>query len=500
MYTYICLGGVALEPIWQGVKNSSEDNYTKSSMGSVTAYSGTLRRYALMLITLGSWVDCFLIVLCLYVVSEAFLISWDDRLTNYALLSIIVFYAAGQVGGLYRSARVRRLRSAYFKITANLLFVLLSVLVLQALTQVDYPQNPIFFLSWMVFAWCLVVLAHTSVRLSTRYLRASGYDMRTVALVGVTEKSLAMRKAFEQHPWMGFSVLGYFDDRAFSRCNHLQSTEIIGDTEKLVKMCEKALVDNVYICLPLAAERRIRCLVKRLSNSTVSIYFCPDLNDVSWLSGGATQIMDHWVMNLVETPFVGHYRVMKRLEDLVIALLLFPLLTPLMLLIALMVRITSPGPAFYVQTRSGVDGKPFRMYKFRSMFSENSHMAFRQASKDDARVTPLGAFLRKTSLDELPQLINVLKGDMSIVGPRPHPDVVNDSLRNKIQSYMLRHKIKPGITGLAQVSGLRGETPTLEKMEQRIEKDLEYIRHWSLWLDLKILFKTLWRFTGKDVY
>jgi putative colanic acid biosynthesis UDP-glucose lipid carrier transferase len=206
------------------------------------------------------------------------------------------------------------------------------------------------------------------------------------------------------------------------------------------------------------------------------------------------------IISIVESPFVDNQRYLKRVEDLLICITAMPLVIPLMAVVAVLVKLSSTGPVLYKQNRYGIKGKSFQMYKFRTMYYEPEGSEFVQATKNDPRITRLGAFLRKTSLDEIPQFLNVLIGNMSVVGPRPHPDTVNEDLRKLIRRYMLRHKIKPGITGLAQVSGLRGETESLSKMEQRIEQDLEYIRHWSLWLDVKILFKTIFSLSGNDVY
>ena len=197
------------------------------------------------------------------------------------------------------------------------------------------------------------------------------------------------------------------------------------------------------------------------------------------------------VISVIESPFTGHSGMVKRLEDWVLLLVLLPVVSILAILISVLVAITSRGPILFRQSRYGLDGKTFVMWKFRTMYVDNCNEAFSQVRQNDPRITPFGRFLRATSLDELPQFFNVLKGDMSIVGPRPHPDVVNEDLRKRIHRYMIRHKVAPGITGLAQVNGCRGETSALEDMEKRVYYDLEYLRYWSLGLDFKILFRTL---------
>jgi putative colanic acid biosynthesis UDP-glucose lipid carrier transferase len=219
------------------------------------------------------------------------------------------------------------------------------------------------------------------------------------------------------------------------------------------------------------------------------------------MHGRLSNVGDIDAISVFESPHYGVQTYFKRTFDILFSASALVLLSPLLLVIALAVRLTSKGPAIFKQNRYGLDGKQIGVYKFRSMkVLENSDNVV-QATKDDQRVTPLGALLRRTSLDELPQFLNVLRGEMSVVGPRPHAVAHNEHYRNRVAFYMLRHKVKPGITGWAQVNGWRGETDTLDKMEKRVEFDLHYIRNWSLWWDVKIIIKTLFKgFGGKNVY
>ena len=255
---------------------------------------------------------------------------------------------------------------------------------------------------------------------------------------------------------------------------------------------KKHRIDVIYLSLPMASQQRILALLDALRDTTTSIYFVPDTFVTDLIQGRMDSVGGMPVVAVCETPFTGMNRLIKRGSDIVLALLILTLISPLLLVIALCVKLTSPGPVIFRQRRYGLDGSEIIVYKFRSMTVMDDGDVVRQAQKHDARLTPIGAFLRKTSLDELPQFFNVLQGRMSIVGPRPHAVAHNEMYRKLIKGYMLRHKVAPGITGWAQVSGYRGETDTLEKMKGRIDHDLEYLRNWSLRLDLFIVAKTVW--------
>ncbi|MGZ5042367.1 MAG: undecaprenyl-phosphate glucose phosphotransferase, partial [Usitatibacter sp.] len=254
---------------------------------------------------------------------------------------------------------------------------------------------------------------------------------------------------------------------------------------------KKHRVDLIYVTLPMASQPRIMKLLDDLRDTTASVYFIPDIFLFDLIQGRMDTIGGLPVLALCETPFFGMNAMVKRLSDIVLASLILVLIAPAMLAIAIGVKATSRGPVLFRQRRYGLDGREILVYKFRSMTVTEDGAVVRQATKNDQRVTPFGAFLRRTSLDELPQFINVLQGRMSIVGPRPHAVAHNEQYRKLIKSYMIRHKVRPGITGWAQVNGLRGETETVDKMQARIEYDLDYLRHWSLKLDFHIIWRTI---------
>ncbi|MGE5794143.1 MAG: undecaprenyl-phosphate glucose phosphotransferase, partial [Bacteroidota bacterium] len=263
-----------------------------------------------------------------------------------------------------------------------------------------------------------------------------------------------------------------------------------GALARLADYARSHRVDVIYIALPMASQPRILKLLEDLRDTTASIYFVPDIFVSDLIQARVDSIGGLPVVAVCETPFYGFNGLAKRLSDIVLASLILALLAPLMAVIAAGVKLSSPGPALFKQRRYGVDGRKIVIYKFRTMTVAEDGDVVRQATRNDSRVTRFGAFLRRTSLDELPQFINVLQGRMSVVGPRPHAVAHNEMYRKLIRGYMIRHKVRPGITGLAQVNGYRGETETVEKMKLRIEHDLAYLRNWSLRLDLAIILRT----------
>jgi putative colanic acid biosynthesis UDP-glucose lipid carrier transferase len=322
--------------------------------------------------------------------------------------------------------------------------------------------------------------------------RAARPELRHSAIVvgagplGV-KTALALLSSREQ----GRNFCGWFDDRAGERLDHDSTGHMLGALSDVAPYVRAHGINEVYITLPLGSQPRILELLERLQGTTASIYFVPDVFGISIIQGRLQDLNGVAVVGICETPFTGTNEVVKRLSDIVLSSLILVLISPLLLAIAIGVKLSSPGPAIFRQRRNGLDGSEITVYKFRSMRTLDDGPVIAQATKDDPRVTPFGAFLRHTSLDELPQFFNVLQGSMSIVGPRPHAVAHNEQYRKIIKAYMVRHKVKPGITGWAQINGMRGETETIEKMKARVEYDLEYLRNWSLGLDLQIIVRTV---------
>jgi putative colanic acid biosysnthesis UDP-glucose lipid carrier transferase len=292
-------------------------------------------------------------------------------------------------------------------------------------------------------------------------------------------------------PMLGTRVAGYFDDRGAARLHDLPAAQNLGPLARLADYARAQRVDVIYIALPMASQPRILHLLEDLRDTTASIYFVPDIFVSDLIQARVDSINGLPVVAVCETPFHGFNGMVKRASDIVLACLILALVSPLLAAIALGVKLSSPGPILFRQRRYGLDGRKIVVYKFRSMTVAEDGDLVRQATRNDSRITRFGAFLRRTSLDELPQFINVLQGRMSVVGPRPHAVAHNELYRKLIRGYMIRHKVRPGITGLAQVAGFRGETETVEKMKGRIEMDLTYLRNWSVLLDLQIILKTI---------
>lgn len=336
-------------------------------------------------------------------------------------------------------------------------------------------------------------------------LRSYGSNTRTAVIAGAGTLGQHLAKSLLELRWLGIRFLGFFDDQKVKERINLDEglgdPPILGDLESMVSFIRDHQVNIVYLALPLRAEARVRGIIEKLQDTTASVYFAPDVFIYSLFQSSLTDLRGIPLISLWETPFFGMNAMLKRVLDVILASILLVVAAPLLVILALGVKLSSPGPVFFIQRRYGLDGEEIRIFKFRTMSvcEDGPHIA--QVKRDDPRLTPFGKFLRRTSLDELPQLFNVLQGRMSLVGPRPHAVVHNEFYRQRLPRYMLRHKVRPGITGLAQVKGFRGETETLEKMQQRLAYDLEYLRRWSLWLDVKLICQTVWKtFSDKNAY
>jgi len=314
---------------------------------------------------------------------------------------------------------------------------------------------------------------------------------RSAVVIGAGPLGLKVAQALQRPGAGGTRFAGYFDDRADERVHGLAAPDRLGMLRQAAPWIRENGVHEVYITLPLGSQPRIVELLEQLQGTTASVFYVPDVFGISIIQGRLQDINGVPVVGICDTPFVGTNDLVKRVSDLVLASIILVLIAPVMLLLAIGVKLSSPGPVIFKQRRNGLAGEEIMVWKFRSMTTQDDGAVVPQARRDDPRVTPFGAFMRRTSLDELPQFFNVLQGQMSIVGPRPHAVAHNEEYRRLIKAYMVRHKVKPGITGWAQVNGQRGETDTLEKMQARVEYDLEYLRNWSLVLDLQIIARTI---------
>jgi len=357
----------------------------------------------------------------------------------------------------------------------------------------------------VLLAWLLATpVARFATHLAIPRLLVCLFAAQRVAVIaGACGLGRTLAEQIRSSPLLGVRVAGFFDDRGPARTGDAaaESAAILGTLDQLAAYVKAHRVDLIYITLPMASQPRIVRLLDELHDTTASIYFVPDIFLFDLIQAHIDTIGGIPVASVCDTPFSGFNGVVKRASDIVLALVICALTLPLLLAIAVGVKLSSPGPVLFRQRRYGLDGREIHVYKFRSMTVTEDGAVIKQATRADERVTRFGAFLRRYSLDELPQFINVLQGRMSVVGPRPHALAHSDMYRGLIKGYMIRHKVKPGITGWAQVNGLRGETHTLDRMENRIAYDLAYLRHWSLQLDLWIVLKTLFVvFNDRNAY
>lgn len=426
------------------------------------------------------------------------LLQWFPDLNSKAtvasyLIALGIFSLAAELFGLYRSWQgIQFAREA----TCGVLTwgtTLAALFALGTFSKYTTEFSSQALLYWFAFTPVISFSIRIWARWIVAYMVRNDVYSRKFAVVGVNDLGLQLVRNIETSPELGLKFLGFYDDRPDERTIDLpgEYESRLGRIDDLIQHAKRMEVNVVFITLPMRAEKRIRDVIEGLSDSTISVYIVPDLFVFQMLHSRWSDIQGLPVVSVFENPFYGVDGLLKRTVDVVLATAAIALAALPMLLIALAIKLTSRGPVFFLQRRYGLDGKEIRVLKFRSMTVCEDGDKVTQATKNDKRLTPIGGFLRSSSLDELPQLFNVLVGTMSLIGPRPHANAHNEYYRSQIDGYMLRHKVKPGITGLAQVNGCRGETETVEKMAERIHFDHQYIREWSIWLDLKILLRTV---------
>jgi putative colanic acid biosysnthesis UDP-glucose lipid carrier transferase len=371
-------------------------------------------------------------------------------------------------------------------------FTLLAILLFGAWAtrSLHYFNNDVL-VAWAIGTpitlWALMALGRGVLR------KRAGDPMHRAraVIIGAGPVGVKVAEALKREREEGHDLLGWFDDRTEDRLDPGALGKLLGGLPEVADYVRAHGVKEVYITMPLGSQPRIVKLLESLQGTTASLFYVPDVFGISIIQGRLKDVNGVPVVGICETPFTGINALAKRISDIVLASIILVLISPILLALAIGVKLSSPGPAIFKQKRNGLDGSEITVYKFRSMRAMDNGPVVAQATKGDPRITRFGAFLRKSSLDELPQFFNVLQGRMSIVGPRPHAVAHNEQYRELIKAYMVRHKVKPGITGWAQVNGLRGETETVDKMKARVEYDLEYLRNWSIGLDLQIIVRTL---------
>ncbi len=433
----------------------------------------------------------FLATFCVHTDS---LLQVEETATIVCVCIFIFFH----FNNVYRSFRFSSFRYEIHMICLACFSLFIVLIIIGYITRLFFFLPRACVIYWMVLWPIFIFMVRIAMRGLLRSIRRKGYNLKKAVIAGKSKAGITLAKHIYGNSWTGTDVVGFFNDDATSDDSdindHFSHIPCLGNLGALIQYIETHDVDILYIALNGNDEDTIRKLVQAVDRFAISVHYIPNVFFLDLVMGSEIIFFDQRpVIVLKDTPIYGLSGLIKRLTDIVVSALVLMLTAPILLLIALCIKIDSRGSVFFVQARYGINGEKINIYKFRTMFesTQDPPGVYHQATKNDDRITPVGRFLRKSSLDELPQFINVFQGRMSLVGPRPHPVAMNEQYRKIISGYMVRHKVKPGITGLAQVKGFRGETDTLEKMEKRVECDLRYIREWSVLFDMEIMVRTL---------
>jgi Undecaprenyl-phosphate glucose phosphotransferase len=403
------------------------------------------------------------------------------------VLCLVLVQPPREVSTQLTSARL----SAVVDVILRWLLLLAVLLAVGYVTRSldGYPRH--IFLTWAVLTPVVLIAVTLAMQEVMRRFLMNAFDNRSAIIAGYNTSSLELARRLKSNPGMRVEVTGFFDDRSSDRLGMEADAKLVGSLSDMSQYVKDNRTDVIFIALPIRHVKRVMNLLDDLRDTTASIYYVPDIFVFDLIQARSGEIHGIPVVAMCETPFYGYRGVAKRITDVGFSAVILLMLLPLLVLIAIVVKLSSPGPIIFKQRRYGLDGREIAVYKFRTMRVTEDGAQIRQASKTDSRITRVGGVLRRSSMDELPQLINVLQGRMSLVGPRPHAVAHNEEYRKLIKGYMVRHKVLPGITGLAQVNGCRGETSKLEEMEARVNYDLDYLRHWSPMLDIKIILLTV---------
>lgn len=424
-------------------------------------------------------------------------VVWNSSHTAYAFAGILLYQFFADYFGIYQGARGETIHKELRLLLWSWICAIVAVMGIGLLWQHGNYIALLTVGTWLPVSSALFLIVRGVGYVCLGYLRSQSYYSRRIAVAGATDLGARTVRALASMPWLGYCFQGYYDDRMPLRGlkPNIRDSDIVGTLGDLVRHAQEGKIDEIFVTFPMRAENRIIDLINRLADTTARVYYLPDVFVFNLVCSRLDTIQGLPCITIYGSPFAREPLdgFLKRMEDIILSMVILSIIALPMLCIAVAVRLESPGPAIFRQKRYGIRGDAIEVWKFRTMTVQEDNDCIKQARRGDSRVTRFGAFLRRSSLDELPQFINVLQGTMSIVGPRPHAIAHNEYYRSRINGYMLRHAIKPGITGLAQVNGCRGETDTLDKMERRIFLDLEYIRNWGLLLDLKIIFLTIFK-------
>lgn len=424
--------------------------------------------------------------------------QWESEYGAALLVSVAIFMMAAESVGLYRSDILGTTAGGVIGVFKTWFIVVFLLLLLTYATKISSIYSRLVVVSWFLLTpVALMAARRVFIALALRHL-GRAVKIREAVIIGAGPLGLKVARQINSAPSMGLRLIGFYDNTLEAGTLPLEGSDlpVLGKVGDFSGASQGDNSQIALICLPVDEKREVEKLLEKLADTTISAYVVPDMYMANLLSGQVVEINGIPAFSVFDSPFYGPSGLVKRVEDLLLGSFILTLISIPMIFIGLAIKFTSRGPILFKQRRYGLDGKTIWVWKFRTMTvceDNPDPKAFQQATKNDSRVTRLGSILRKTSLDELPQFINVLSGAMSVVGPRPHAVAHNEQFRKLIPGYMLRHMVKPGITGWAQVNGWRGETDTLEKMQKRVEYDLYYVQNWSLWLDIKIVIMTTLR-------
>ena len=403
---------------------------------------------------------------------------------------------------IYSSVRGKGLASHFFALVQAVCILFIIMAGLAFFAKLGEVYSRAWFGVWLVSVLTLLIIYRCTLFLLLRIMRARGLNERRVVIFGAGKLGVKFAEAVQQALWTGYRIVAFMDDHAENKLSTIFGIPVLQTPKNLSTYLAAQRIDEFWLAIPLKAEARVKEILHDLRHQSINTRFVLDIFGMDLLNHSISDVAGFPVLDICSSPMMGVNRIIKAIEDRVIAALILLLISPLLFVIAIILKLSSKGPVFFKQQRLGWDGRIINVYKFRTMVQhQEQDGAVTQATAHDKRITYFGKFLRRTSLDELPQFINVLQGRMSIVGPRPHALAHNELYKESIHTYMQRHRVKPGITGWAQVNGWRGETDTLQKMQKRVEYDLYYINNWSLGFDLKIIMLTLFRgFINRNAY
>lgn len=439
-------------------------------------------------------VDLIIPYIVLYFLVSLSSTEWHDRYTIAGILGGFIYVTSAQMVGVYQSWRGRKLFTSFqFILKAWILTWAFLIIVAFFIQDSNYFSKTTLTL-WAIITPVIYLSYRIAVRLILGHFRQKGENSKKIAIIGAGKVGQQLQKTLNETPWLGYKVTAFFDDNPQLRNRSINQLPVIGTTDEVAQNAH--LFDEVYICLPLRAEEKLKQILDTLTNTTVVVKFIPDLFSFDLMHAKMTDLKGIPVISVFDTPLNNTTaQFIKRTEDLIFAFIILLIISPMMIGLAILIKLTSPGPIFYKQSRIGWNGKTFQMLKFRSMHVDVEKDGVKWGGANSKRTTNVGQWMRKYSLDELPQFLNVLKGEMTIVGPRPERDIFVEQFRKEIPRYMQKHMVKAGITGWAQVNGWRGDTC----LKTRVEFDLDYIQRWSPWLDIKIIVLTVFKgFINKE--